>query len=144
MPEAICALLGTVVGSAITAAVNLKLSREQHKQQKELIWGKIRYEDLRRIAGLIVEELYYANDIYVHPSSRSGWAVRQSHQRKALSTLKLLSYVSELAMELQAIQPKQYEQISKQTYNVQNLLGAWINSDSKRFMSGQKKSESSS
>ena len=38
----------------------------------------------------IVEELYYANDIYVTPASRAGWAKRQAHQRKAMATLKLL------------------------------------------------------
>lgn len=33
----------------------------------------------------IVEELYYANDIFVSPSSSSGWAQRQAHQRKTES-----------------------------------------------------------
>ena len=86
----------------------------------------------------VVEELYYANDIFVTPASRAGWAQRQSHQRKAMTTLKLLSYVAQLSMEQGAIQPKQYEQISTQTFNVQNLLGAWINSDSRRLMNGHK------
>ena len=91
----------------------------------------------------IVEELYYANDIYLQPDNRDSWSARQAHQRKALSTLKLLGYVSQLAMELQAIQPKQYEQISTQAYNVQNLLGAWIISDSRRLANREKKKESS-
>lgn len=91
----------------------------------------------------IVEELYYANDIYVQPGNRSGWSARQTHQRKALSTLKLLGYVSQLAMELGAIQLRQYEQISRQAYDVQNMLGAWIISDSRRLANAQKKMESS-
>ncbi len=81
----------------------------------------------------IMEELYYANDIYVTPASKAGWAQRQAHQRKAMSTLKLLVYLAQVSMEQGAIQPRQYEQISLQTYNVQNLLGAWINSDSRRL-----------
>ena len=106
---------------------------------------QFRFSVVGRMQGYvldIVEELYYANDIYVQPASRAGWSARQAHQRKALSTLKLLGYVSQLAMELQAIQPKQYEQISQQAYQVQNLLGAWIISDSKRLQAAQKKTES--
>ncbi len=85
----------------------------------------------------VVEEMYYANDIYVNPASRAGWAQRQAHQRKAMSTLKLLSYVAQLSAEQGAIQQKQYEQISIQTYNTQNLMGAWIMSDQKRMSSGK-------
>lgn len=106
---------------------------------------QFRFSVIGRMQGYvldIVEELYYANDIYVQPGSRAGWSARQTHQRKALSTLKLLGYVSQLAMELQAIQPKQYEQISRQAYQVQNLLGAWIISDSRRLQATQKKTES--
>ena len=47
----------------------------------------------------IVEELYYANDIYVTPASRAGWAQRQAHQRKAMATLKLLAWVAQVSME---------------------------------------------
>ncbi len=102
---------------------------------------QFRFSVIGRMQGYvldIVEELYYANDIYVQPTSRTGWSARQAHQRKAQSTLKLLGNESQLAMELQAIQPKQYEQISKQAYNVQNLLGAWIISDSRRLAGAQK------
>ena len=91
----------------------------------------------------IVEELYYANDIYVTPSSRAGWAQRQAHQRKAMAALKLLSWVAQISMEQGAIQMKQYEQISQQCWNTQNLLGAWIISDQKRLNSGRQKQEAS-
>lgn len=47
----------------------------------------------------IVEELYYANDIFVSPNSSVGWVQRQAHQRKAMSTLKLLVYVAQVSME---------------------------------------------
>lgn len=88
----------------------------------------------------IVEELYYANDIFVSPNSNSGWAQRQAHQRKAMSMLKLLVYVAQVSMEQGAIQPKQYQQISQQAYNVENMLGAWMNSDQKRLNSGKQQS----
>lgn len=105
---------------------------------------QFRFSLIGRMQGYvldIVEELYYANDIYVTPASRAGWANRQAHQRKAMSTLKLLVYVAQVSMEQGAIQPKQYEQISKQAYNTQNLLGAWIISDQKRLASAKQKQE---
>ncbi len=95
-----------------------------------------RFSLIGRMQGYVldvIEELYYANDIFVTPDSKTGWTHRQAHQRKAMSTLKLLGYVAQVSMEQGAIQPKQFEQISTQAYNVQNLLGAWINSDSKRL-----------
>lgn len=87
---------------------------------------QFRFSLIGRMQGYVldvVEELYYANDIFVTPASRAGWAQRQAHQRKAMSTLKLLVYVAQVSMEQGAIQPKQFEQISVQAYNVQNLLG---------------------
>ncbi len=107
---------------------------------------QFRFSLIGRMQGYvldIVEELYYANDIYVTPSSRAGWANRQTHQRKAMSTLKLLAYVAQVSMEQGAIQPKQYEQISKHAYNTENLLGAWIISDQKRLASAKQKQGSS-
>jgi hypothetical protein len=58
-----------------------------------------------------------------------------------MATLKLLAWVAQVSMEQGAIQPKQYEQISLQCWNTQNLLGAWIISDQKRLSSGRQKQE---
>ena len=105
---------------------------------------QFRFSQVGRMQGYVldvVEELYYANDIFVTPEHRAGWAQRQAHQRKAMSLLKLLVYVAQISREQQAIQPKQYEQISIQAYNVQNLLGAWINSDSKRLRNSRRQEE---
>ena len=63
---------------------------------------QFRFSLIGRIQGYvldIVEELYYANDIYVTHASRAGWAQRQTHQRKAMATLKLLSWVAQVSME---------------------------------------------
>ena len=95
---------------------------------------QFRFSLIGRMQGYvldIVEELYYANDIYVTPASRAGWAQRQAHQRKAMATLKLLSWVSQVSIQ----------QISEQCWNTQNLLGAWIISDQKRLNSGKPKKE---
>lgn len=105
---------------------------------------QFRFSLIGRMQGYvldIVEELYYANDIYVTPASRAGWAQRQAHQRKAMATLKLLSWVSQVSMEQGAIQPRQFQQISERCWNTQNLLGAWIISDQKRLSSGKTKKE---
>ncbi len=107
---------------------------------------QFRFSLIGRMQGYvldIVEELYYANDIYVTPGSRAGWAQRQAHQRKAMATLKLLSWTAQVSMEEGAIQQKQFQQISEQWYNTQNLLGAWIISDQKRLNNTKQKQDSS-
>ena len=83
----------------------------------------------------IIEYLIKANEIYVPNVHSQEMADRVNLQRSAMSRLKLLGYISELAMKQQCILPKQYEQITKQVYDVQNLLGAWMNSDKKRYES---------
>ena len=123
----------------ITFAKNLlsyvfAVTKNSPKQYRFSLVGR-----LQNYVSDVVEELYYANDIYVTPASRAGWAERQAHQRKAMSTLKLLMYFSQVAMEQGAIQPKQFEQISQQVYNTENLLGAWIISDQKRRENGKPK-----
>ncbi len=93
---------------------------------------QFRFSLIGRMQGYvldIVEELYYANDIHATPASGTGWANRQAHQRKAMSTLKLPVYAAQGSMEQGTIQPKQYEQIGKQAYNTVNLLGTWFISD---------------
>lgn len=83
----------------------------------------------------IIEYLIKANEIYVPNVQSQEMTDRVILQRSAMSRLKLLGYISELAMKQQCILPKQYEQITKHTYDVQNLLGAWMNSDKKRYES---------
>ena len=105
---------------------------------------QFRFSLIGRMQGYvldIVEELYYANDIFVTPESRAGWAQRQAHQRKAMSTLKLLVYVAQISREQQAIQPKQFEQISIQAYNVKNLLGTTSIRTVRESVKGQSKSQ---
>ena len=101
---------------------------------------QFRFSLIGRLQGYsldVVENLYEANDIYAAPSDAAAFARREAYQRKAMSRLKLLSWMAQLSMECGAIQPKQFEQISKQTLDVQNLLGAWIQSDRKRQQAGK-------
>jgi hypothetical protein len=58
---------------------------------------------------------------------------RERLQREAMTSIKLLSYLAELAMRQGCILSRQYEEIVRQVYDVQNMLGAWMKSDRKRF-----------
>ncbi|MDL2238420.1 four helix bundle protein [Christensenellaceae bacterium OttesenSCG-928-K19] len=89
---------------------------------------------MQNLALEIIERIYRANDVFMSGSDR-GAAQRQrlDLQHGALTNVKLLGYMALLAREQGAILPRQYEQITKQVHDVQNLLGAWINSDRKRM-----------
>lgn len=80
----------------------------------------------------IIEELYRANDIFLKQVDHASAERRIEHQRQAMTDCRLLAYVAQLAMEQQCILPKQYEQITKKIYDVQNMLGAWMKSDARR------------
>ena len=81
----------------------------------------------------IIEALYMANDIFVKNGDVKRAELRRDYQAQAMTQCRLLTYMAQLSMEQGAILPKQYEQITGKVYEVQNLLGAWIKSDEKRF-----------
>ena len=90
---------------------------------------------LQNLALDVIENIYYANEIFIGKGGEKNAEKRLSLQHHALTTLKLIAYISELAMTEQCLLFKQYEQIAKLTTDCQRLLGAWINSDKKRFTS---------
>lgn len=95
-----------------------------------------RYTFVSRLQNLslsIIENLYRANEVYVSKQDKNACANRLAYQRQAMTDIKILCYFALLAMEQKCILFKQYEQIAKQGAICQNLLGAWINSDRKRF-----------
>jgi len=81
----------------------------------------------------IIENLYRANEVFVKKGDAQKAEKRLEYQQQALTEMKLLGYMAQLAMEQQCILTKQYEQITKKLYDCQNLLGAWMNSDRKRL-----------
>lgn len=85
----------------------------------------------------LIEALHRANEVFVYDCRgelcSSAYEKRLNYQHTALTSLKLLGVISHIAYEQGCILSAQYEQISKQIYNCQNLLGAWINSDKKRY-----------
>ena len=83
----------------------------------------------------VIEYLYRANDTFVTKGDTAAWRQRLEFQHRAMTSLKLLSYFSLLALENKCIIQKQYEQISRQSVDCMNLLGGWINSDKRRLQS---------
>ena len=90
---------------------------------------------LQNLSLDVIKALYRANDTFVTKENVSAREKRLEFQHQAMTNLKLLAYFSLLAREQNCILPKQYEQISRQSTDCQNLLGAWINSDRRRLQS---------
>lgn len=92
---------------------------------------------MQNYALTIIENLIMANEIYVYNADKEvdkdALAERRKFQKSALTHIKLLAYISQVSMEQQCILPKQYEQITRKLYDCQNLLGAWVKSDNKRY-----------
>ena len=90
---------------------------------------------LQNLALDVIEKIYYVNEVFISKNNQKNAEKRLALQHHALTTLKLLAYISELAMKEKCILFKQYEQIAKLTTDCQRLMGAWINSDRKRLSS---------
>ena len=88
---------------------------------------------LQNYALDVIENLIMANETFVSKGDMRAATERISYQRTVMSRLKLLSYMSELAMKQGCVLPKQYEHIAEQVYDTENMLGAWMNSDRKRY-----------
>ena len=88
---------------------------------------------LQNLALDVVQNIYFANEIFIIKGDAKALGKRLDMHHKTVTTLKLLAYISEIAMTEKCILFKQYEQISKLTTDCQRLVGAWINSDKKRF-----------
>lgn len=96
---------------------------------------------LQNYSLTIVELLLSANEVRV--TDRAGRRIdarleeRRSYQQEAFTSMKMLSFLAQVAVEQKSILPKQYEQITKKLYDCQNLLGAWVKSDNKRYVEEQ-------
>ena len=82
----------------------------------------------------IVENLYYANSVYVKgKEDHVHIGKRNAYQKRAYVKVKMLLYFALIARENQCILPKQYEQILMQAYEVNRMITAWARSDLKRY-----------
>lgn len=97
---------------------------------------KFRLVFVNRMQNLIldvIENIYMANDLKLSKDSKLSFRQRFAYQHIALTKLRILGFVSLVAMEQKCILFKQYEIISKLNTDCQNMIGAWIVSDRNRM-----------
>lgn len=87
---------------------------------------------MHNLALNIIENIYRANEIFIKNQDEVIKQKRLDFQQKALTDIKVLSYIALLSCEQGCILAKQYEQISKLCYDCQMLVSAWIKSDKNR------------
>ena len=88
---------------------------------------------LQNLALSVIENLFRANEVFVSKDNPASQKERLAFQRAAMTDLKLLGVMAQISESQKCILPKQYEQIARQVFDCQNLLGAWMNSDRKRL-----------
>jgi hypothetical protein len=99
---------------------------------------QFRFTFVSRLQNLsldVIEKIYFANEIFIGRGYETNAEKRLALQHRAITTLKLIAYISELAVTEKCLLFKQYEQIARLTTDCQRLVGAWIKSDKKRLSS---------
>ena len=86
---------------------------------------------LQNLSLNIIEDIYRANEIFIRNKNPDSVQKRLDLQHSALTNIKILSYIALISCEQNCILPKQYERISKLSYECQLLIGAWIKGDKK-------------
>lgn len=77
----------------------------------------------------ILSDLVRANDTFIAPGDTRALNKRIEYQENAMTNVKLLGYLSMIAMENNCIQQRHYAQISEQITEVTKLLYSWTRSD---------------
>ncbi|MCP1111486.1 four helix bundle protein [Ohessyouella blattaphilus] len=103
---------------------------------------RFRFTFVSRLQNLcleIIESIYRANDLFLGGDGiERRYQARVGYQRKALTALRLLGYMAQISQESNCLTMKQYAIITKEVYDCQNLLGAWMNSDKSRYLKAMK------
>lgn len=85
----------------------------------------------------VVTEIYLANDIYVKnlkgANAYNRYTKRLDYQRSAIAKLRLIGYISMLAVERNILTAKQYKIISEKSTEVIIMLAGWITADKNRL-----------
>jgi hypothetical protein len=82
----------------------------------------------------VIEKLFCANGVSVVGDKKAeAHEKRLKYQSEAMQALDLIDYLAQLSFEQGCILFKQFEQIGKGAVECKRLLGAWINSDKRRF-----------
>ena len=76
---------------------------------------------MQNLALDVIENLYRANDTFITGKDLEARKKRLEFQHNAITSLKLLTYISYLAYEQGCILLKQYEQISVLATGCRNL-----------------------
>lgn len=89
---------------------------------------------LQNLGMDVISDLYLANETFVGgENARGEYHNRLDLQRTAMTKLRLLAYLAEMALKHKAILPRQYQRIAEQATGTMELLGGWIKSDRNRF-----------
>ena len=122
--------LNVMVKAKDLARYVFEVTQKSPKQYRFSLVAKLHELSLEAL-----ESLYRANDTFVAegPDMREKLRLRLDYQHKALTDLRILAYMAELARENNVILPRQHEKISRMSADCMNLLGGWMNSDKKRF-----------
>ena len=95
-----------------------------------------RFNFVKRLNDLAfdtLESLFRANEFFVKAGNAQAIQRRYNFQHKALVNIRLIIYQAEMASNVKCITRHQFGVISKRAIEVITLIGAWINSDEKRF-----------
>ena len=88
---------------------------------------------LQNLSLEIVENLLRANNTALDAGMLEEARRRADYQKEALVSSRVLAYMAEMAYSQECITMKQFEQISRLTSDVQNMIGAWMKSDTRRI-----------
>ncbi|MCL2736172.1 MAG: four helix bundle protein [Propionibacteriaceae bacterium] len=93
---------------------------------------------LQNLALDITECVFRANEVYVrHATDIVRYEERRSLQNRALTSVKLLSFIGALLFERNGLRASEYERILQLASACQRLLGGWIASDARRWSDGE-------
>ena len=124
--DSLCVCAQKSIGNGISINQTELFKVLQWIQNEEIyMWYGAECDDLD-----CIENLIEANSIRM--DSAKNKERRRECQRIAFLKLKLLGYISFLALENQCILKKQYQQISLQLSDCISLLVAWRKSDAER------------
>lgn len=85
----------------------------------------------------IITDIYLANEIFVASlNERNAYArytTRLDYQRSAITKLRLVAYISQVALERKILTMKQYRIISEKSTEIIIMLAQWIKADKSRL-----------